>query len=109
MNECGNFIEIHKNKSGSIGYCSGCCSFHLTIKGLLTLLNQNQLVNVERNLNQMKDDLMTNHANETVQAGVQIKLSTNIFLCLNFNEISNAIELIEMGIYMQNIQDIINP
>lgn len=108
MNECGNFIEIHNNISGTIGYCSGCCCYHLTIKGVLTILNQNQLNIVEKNLTQMKEDLVTNHNNHTVEAGVQIKLSNNVFLCLSFKEISNAIELIEMGSYMQHIQDIVN-
>ncbi len=108
MNDCGNFQNLHKNPSGSISYCAGCCSFHLTIKGVLTILTYNQLMNVERNLNQMKVDLVGNHSNDLVQAGVQIKLSKNLFLCLNFDEVSEAIELIEMGSYVQQIQDIVN-
>lgn len=108
MNECGNFLEIHENMSGTIGYCVGCSCFHLTVKGVLSILTKSQLENVDKNLNQMRSDLMNHHNKQEIKAGVQIKLAANIYLCLNYKEIANTIELIEMGSYMQYIQDIVN-
>lgn len=108
MNTCGNYTQIHMNKSGSIGFCKGCSAFHLTIKGVLTMIHLQQLENIALSLNKMKSDLFDHHSQEPISSGVQIKLSANIYLCLSFCEIEDSIELIEMGSYMHHLQDIIN-
>lgn len=65
-------------------------------------------MNVALILIQMKMNLAGSNSNDLVQAGVQIKHPKTVFLCLNFDEVTEAIELIEMGSYVQQIQDIVN-
>ena len=53
MRSCTEFISLHENTLGVAGYCYGCESFHLKMKGLLSVVSDVQLGVIEENLVQM--------------------------------------------------------
>lgn len=106
MRSCTEFISLHENTLGLAGYCYGCESFHLKMKGLLSVVSEVQLGVIEENLVQMQSDLETQQINDPT-VGVQIKITENTFLCLSYDEVIEALELIEMAKYMKNINDLV--
>ncbi|MFT6443278.1 MAG: hypothetical protein ACJASM_002838 [Salibacteraceae bacterium] len=76
------------------------------MKGLLSVVSEVQLGVIEENLVQMQSDLETQQINDPT-VGVQIKITENTFLCLSYDEVIEALELIEMAKYMKNINDLV--
>lgn len=107
MNTCEEFIQLNTNKVGTIGFCQGCNCFHLKILGVLSFVGQNQLVAVENNFKKMAADILVNQEEPDATIGVQIKLSKNAFLCMTYIELMCALELIEVGMYMKKVNDLV--
>lgn len=106
MSSCTEFVRLHENSLGHAGFCYGCESFHLKINGLLSVVNEKQLIVIKNSLNQIQNDLeVQNIVDPTV--GVQIKITSNTFLCLSFAEVIEALELVDMAVYMKNINDLV--
>ena len=97
---------MHENELGKVGYCFGCESYHLRMNGLLTVVSEEQLITVQQSLEDMRIDLETNHDVEDVDTGVQIRITKNTYLCLTHPEIINGLELIDVGKYMRNVNEL---
>jgi hypothetical protein len=69
-------------------------------------LRKVQLGVIEENLVQMQFNLETQQLNDPA-VGVQIKITENTFLCLSYDEVIEALELIEMANYMKKINDLV--
>ena len=106
MSNCSEYTVLHENQLGKVGYCFGCESYHLKMSGLLSVISDEQLSNIERNLSNMKSDLEMNHDVSDIEVGVQIKITNNTYLCLNYTEVLNGLELISMGQYMKTVNDL---
>lgn len=106
MKQCGSFIPLHSNETGNVHYCYGCESFHVRIRSVLSILSKPQLDAVLGNLEQMKADMEV-CAEVTDQTEVQIRLARHTFLCLNYADLQQLIELIHLSRYMLHIHEII--
>lgn len=107
MSNCDEFIQMHSNAVGTIGYCGGCDSFHLSLKGVLIILENNQYKIAMNNLSRMEVSLRNDPYPDHESTGVRISLAKNTFLCLNPTELLEAIELLEIGRLMLNVNDIL--
>ncbi|MCH2231292.1 MAG: hypothetical protein MK105_13200 [Crocinitomicaceae bacterium] len=101
------FLELNTNKVGSVSYCYNCECFHLKLHGVLSFLSNDQLSTIEFNLNKMKRDLEFSHNLSDPSIGVQIKLTKNTYLCLTYDELVLSLELIDIAIYMKDVNDIV--
>lgn len=106
MRSCTEFVSLHTNALGDAGYCYGCESYHLRMNGLLSVISDSQLTVIENSLSQMQDDLEVQDLNDST-VGVQIKITENTFLCLSYDEVIDALELIEMMKYMKKVNDLV--
>ena len=106
MSHCTDYTVLHENELGKVGYCYGCESYHLRMSGLLSVVSNEQLYNIENNLENMKLDLEANQDTEGADAGVQIKITNCTFLCLSYSEVVEGLELIKIGKYMRNVHEL---
>jgi hypothetical protein len=106
MDNCTEFIDLHENSLGSVGYCYGCDSFHLKMSGLLSVVTEDQLDVIQQSLSKIQDDLEIQKVVDST-VGVQIKITKNTFLCLSHEEVIEALELVDMAKYMKRINDLV--
>lgn len=104
---CSNFTLLHKNRLGKMSYSSCCQSYHLYLKGLLTVVNHEQLAILEKSLVQMAADI-DDDKERIPGVQVQIRITNNTYLCLSTREVLRAVELINVGRYMHQVQSILN-
>ncbi|GEM_PF-5102179 len=107
MSQCDHYKELHKNASGSVGYCYECAQYHLRIKGLLTILEEGYLTGIENHLQTIQSDLEETQDVSDVNVGIQIKLSSSTYLCLSYAELVEAVDLIHMAQYMKKVNELV--
>lgn len=106
MSHCTEYIKLHENCLGNVGYCYGCDNFHLKINGLLSVVNEDQLDGIKRSLSKIQIDLEGQKEVDSA-VGVQIKITKNTFLCLSYEEVIEALELIDFAKHMKNVNDLV--
>ncbi len=107
MSDCGEFRHLNQNKIGTVGYCYDCECFHLKLHGVLSYLSADQLDSIQNNLKKMRRDLEATQDLDDPSIGVQIKLTKNAYLCMTYVELVLSLELIEVAVYMKNVNDIV--
>ena len=107
MSQCIEYMVLHENDLGKVGYCYGCESFHLQMNGLLSVVNDEQFLAIENSLESMKLDLEKSLDMEDMESGVQIKITKNVYLCLTYLELIDGLELLKIGQYMKQVNDLV--